>query len=358
MRPHLGISRAVEQISQVFLKLGHSVCILAEGPLYQVSKIGSQLTVISLPSDRHRFKSMILLGVPHPVSSWLSTTKEYLPQGRIVVSPVVGLQSLIFKKSHSANYLKVITLYTPYSKYSPLGILYFVLQRKSLAFADIVVGNSKTILDKFKVSESNRVRVIPNFNSLPISPASKTDLLKYDFIWIGSLTLRKGVDRLLHFLIINRGAKSVQVIWSKSRFSFFPLLILRILEEKGWCKTQSAISDDELSTLIADSKALLSTTRFESFGMTLVEAASHGKGTIGIRAPGVLETLPEISAGAIYFKKISEVSKYLKSINFDETTRLLGSNAKRFNSLKYNKALISLLWNNLPISHETLASPE
>ncbi len=200
--PHLGISRAVEQMSQIFLELGLTVCVIVEGPSNKESKIGSRLTVISLQPGRHRFRSMIQLGVPHPVASWLSTVREYLPQGRIVVSPVVGLQSLVFRKTKNAKYLKVITLYTPYSKHSLLGKVYFALQRSGLKYSDRIVGNSKTILDKFKISESDKVKVIPNLSSFSSISNPKNGLIKHDFVWIGSLTLRKGVDRLLHFLIL------------------------------------------------------------------------------------------------------------------------------------------------------------
>jgi|694.fasta_scaffold109267_2 glycosyltransferase involved in cell wall biosynthesis len=351
LRPHLGISRAVEQISQVFLELGLSVCIITEGPLNKESKIGSRMTVISLSSGRGRFRSMIRQRVPHPVSSWLSMLQEFLPQGRIVISPVVGLQSLIFRKTKSTDYLKVVTLYTPYSKYSLLGKLYFALQRTSLQYADLVIGNSKTILDKFKISESDAVRIIPNLSSFTLGVPSEKQKFPSDLVWIGALTYRKGVDRLLHFLIQNRGRNSVLIVWSKGRFQLFPFYILRIFECFGWCELKNNVSNNELSTILGNTKVLLSTTRFESFGMTLVEAASHGKGTIGIRAPGIDETLPESSGGALYFRRTSHITNFLGNIGFDSVAMDLGRNAKSFGEAKYNKSTISNLWKDAIANH-------
>jgi glycosyltransferase involved in cell wall biosynthesis len=354
--PHLGITRAVEQISQIFLKLGLSVCIVAEGLSNKESRVDSRLTVISVPSGRERFKSMFQYGIPHPVSSWLTAIQEYLAQGRIVICPVVGLQSLIFKRLENIDCLKVTTLYTPYSRYSPLGIIYFALQKNSLKYSDLIIGNSKTILKKFKISSSESVRIIPNLSTFPTIDVSRKDLAKFDFVWIGALTLRKGVDRLIHFIVLNKGRKSVQIVWGKTRHSFFPLRILRFLEGKGWCEIKSEVSDEELTRIILNSKALLSTTRFESFGMTLVEAASLGKGTIGIRAPGVMETIPEICQGGVYFRNVSGIFNYLGSTDFDETTLSLGSHAKHFNSLNYNNCLISGLWEDLIVTYGNLAS--
>jgi hypothetical protein len=90
--------------------------------------------------------------------------------------------------------------------------------------------------------------------------------------------------------------------------------------------------------------------------MTLVEAASHGRGTIGIRAPGVSETLPESSNAAVYFERVREMLNYVQSSSFEERVLILGSNAESYTNLKYNKETISRLWNNLidkskPISY-------
>jgi hypothetical protein len=81
--------------------------------------------------------------------------------------------------------------------------------------------------------------------------------------------------------------------------------------------------------------------------MTLVEAASHGRGTIGIRAPGVSETLPESSNAAVYFERVWEMLNYVRSSSFEGRVIVLGSNAQSYTNLMYNKETISRLWNNL-----------
>lgn len=354
--PHLGISRAVEQISEILSESGLQVCIITEGLFKKEVKFDPHLTIITVPSKRFGIRSMFLMRLPHPSSDWLFQIQGYLNQGRVAISPVVGLQLMVFRKNFPSYCKKIITLYTPYSKYSILGRLFFALQKQNLKSADVVVGNSKTVLQKFKLEQSERVIVIPNLNSLPKVSSSLNHSNKCDLVWIGALTLRKGVDRLIHFLILNKGLKSVQVIWSEGKFSLLPLKILRNLEKRGWCELRDNISDEDLSCTLTNTKALLSTTRFESFGMTLVEAASHGRGTIGIRAPGVSETLPESSNAAVYFERVREMLNYVQSSSFEERALILGSNAQSYTNLKYNKETISRLWNNLidkskPISY-------
>lgn len=350
--PHLGISRAVEQISQILSEMDLSVCIIAEGDSETEVNISPNLTIITVPSKRFRVKSMLLLGLPNPTSDWLLQIQGYLNQGRVAISPVVGLQSMVFRKTNLLNCTKIITLYTPYSKHSIIGNLYFNLQKHSLKYADVIVGNSKTILAKFKLNESDGVVLIPNLSSVPSVSRSLNRLDECDLVWIGTLTLRKGVDRLIRFLILNKGVKSVQVVWSRGKFSLLPLKILRNLENRGWCKLRNNISDEELSCIFTSTKALLSTTRFESFGLTLIEAASHGRGTIGIRAPGISETLPENTKGAVYFEKVSEIINYVQGKNFKENTLDLGLSAKRYANSNYNKVVVSRLWSNLIFRRE------
>lgn len=345
--PHLGISRAVGQISQIISEMDLSVCIIAEGNSETELKFSPHLTIITVPSKRFRIKSMLRMGLPHPSADWLLQIQGHLNWGRVVISPVVGLQSMVFRKTTRSNCIRIITLYTPYSKHSIIGNLYFNLQKHSLKYSEIIVGNSKTILSKFHLNECDKVLVIPNLSSVTSAsrPLRRSD--ECDLVWIGALTLRKGVDRLIRFLILNKGKKSVQVIWSSGKFTLLPLKILRNLENRGWCKLQNSISDEELSRIFSNAKALLSTTRFESFGMTLIEAASHGRGTIGIRAPGVSETLPENSKGAVYFEKVSEMLNYVQSNNFEEEALHLGLNAQKYSNSNYNRLVISKLWKDL-----------
>jgi glycosyltransferase involved in cell wall biosynthesis len=346
-KTYLGISRAVDQVSDILLTMGLSVCILAEGETGTISNKATALTIITVPSQRIKLKSMFVMGIPHPVAAWLLLSREYLDLAKIVISPVVGLQSLIFKKSGVSGNTKIITLFTPYSKYSLLGLLYFRLQKKSLENAEIVIGNSRTILQKFSVKESDGVFVIPNLNSIPIEFKEKNQNKEYDLVWIGTLTFRKGIDRLLYLLVRNKGRKSIQVIWSKGRFSAFFLFVLRAFEKRNWCNLISNIPDSQFSEILSKSKILLSTTRFESFGMTLVEAASLGVGTVGISAPGIVETITESSKGALYFQKLSELANYLKNDDLEEMSLNLGKNAQEFVKTRYSESAVSNYWRTI-----------
>ena len=345
--PHLGISRAIEQVSEIFLKMGLSVCLIVEGETGILKSDATALTIRKIPPQRISLKSMLVMRIPHPVSSWLLLSREYIQQGKIVISPVVGLQSMIFKDKSKVNNIQVITLFTPYSNYSLLGLLYFRMQKKSLKNAHMVIANSRTILQKFSLKESEDVIVIPNLSSMPIEYGVGDKKREYDLVWIGSLTFRKGIDRLFYLLVKNRGRKSIHVIWSEGRFSRFYLVVLRSFEKRNWCKLITNIPDSHLSEILSKSKILLSTTRFESFGMTLVEAASLRVGTVGISAPGIVETLPESSEGAIYFNKPSELANYLKQDNLDKTSSSIGKAAQEFVKSRYTESILSKHWSKV-----------
>ena len=342
--PHLGISRAIEQVSEIFLKMGLSVCLIVEGETGILKSDATALTIRKIPPQRISLKSMLVMRIPHPVSSWLLLSREYIQQGKIVISPVVGLQSMIFKDKSKVNNIQVITLFTPYSNYSLLGLLYFRMQKKSLKNAHVVIANSRTILRKFTIAELESVIVIPNLNSLTTKLNSKNQTKEHDLVWIGALTFRKGIDRLLYLLVRNQGKKSIMVIWSKGKFASLYLPLFRILEKRKWCELRTNITDNQLSEILSQSRMLLSTSRFESFGMTLIEAASLGVGTLGIVAPGIVETLPESSEGALYFHKLSELANYLKNGNLDDMSLILGKRAQEFVKTRYSESAVSNYW--------------
>jgi glycosyltransferase involved in cell wall biosynthesis len=89
---------------------------------------------------------------------------------------------------------------------------------------------------------------------------------------------------------------------------------------------------------------LVSTTRFESFGLTLVEAARTQTGIVGMRAPGVTETLPESSGGAVYFKSLRGLSRYLHFESNLEQFENLGKNAANYVEKTYDFDKISMIW--------------
>ena len=104
------------------------------------------------------------------------------------------------------------------------------------------------------------------------------------------------------------------------------------------------LTEAELSMIFSNSSCLVSTTRFESFGLTIIEAARLKTGVIGIRAPGVTETLPEPTAGAIYLTNIIKVSRYLKIDSNKVDFVKLGKNAANYVEKTYDFERISKLW--------------
>ncbi len=344
--PHLGVSKAYSQLIESLTKLNLRVCIITEGKFFSVIELNPHLSIKVIPPSKRRIASMINLRLPHPGAAWLSEAKKHLGSGSFVVAPIVGMQTVIFKGEKRNFQRYFATLHTPYSMRSPLGILFFYIQKRSLKFADLVVANSQTILKKLKLDESQAV-VIPHPYISEVLPFKKDLNTLSTPIWIGSLTYRKGVDRLTLLMLLTRGRAKIRVVWSKSRFDFLWIPALKFFEYLGWCQLEHELSEIELRKRISEAYCLVSTSRFESFGLTLIEAARENTGVIGVSAPGIVETLPENSGGALYFSNILKLASILKVTLNLEKYNLLGVNASKYVEEKYSPLRIMEIWKEI-----------
>jgi glycosyltransferase involved in cell wall biosynthesis len=293
---------------------------------------------------RFNFSLMLKTGIPHPSVSWLAKAKTYIECGDFILAPIIGLQTSVFSGKKSPNKKYVALLFTPYSKWFPHSFLFALLQRSSLKKADIIVGNSATIIRKFGLSDSKKVILIPHLFEHIESQTTSNFGYDNSFIWIGALSFRKGADRLISLIFGVRGSRKIKVIWTATKSSFLWLPLLKFFEKLDWCELLTNLDDDDLKSLMKTTSALLSTTRFESFGMTILEAASFGKGVVGLSAPGITETLPEESGGALYFNSILKLSNYIKNESNLRDLEILGSKAQNFASKKYSLGNLQKLW--------------
>jgi hypothetical protein len=154
------------------------------------------------------------VGVPHPISFWLSEVRDFLNLGAVVVAPIVGMQTTIFKTPKRGIQKYISTLHTPYSKRTPWGFVYQLIQRNSLSYSDIQIANSKTIIEKLSLQNSDKVVLIPHSNPLENKFKANDATGKLDPVWIGALTRRKGVDRLVVLVFLSRKKSKLRIVWS------------------------------------------------------------------------------------------------------------------------------------------------
>lgn len=342
--PRLGVSKAYDQMIQSMNSMGLKVCLVAEGETLSCANISPLLAIKRVPTSNKRFKSFLKVGIPHPVSFWLAEAKDSMNLGTFVVAPIIGMQTAIFRFPKDGNQKYISTLHTPYSRKTPWGFIYSLIQKNTLNYSDIEIANSNTIIEKLKIENAARVAIIPHSNPSGAAFDLRETPVKRDPAWVGTFTFRKGVDRLAILVFLNRKNTKLRIVYSKSKFDLFWRWIFNSFAKAGWCEIVKDLTEAELSIIFSNSSCLVSTTRFESFGLTIIEAARLKTGVVGIRAPGVTETLPESTAGAIYLSNIIEVSRYLKIDSAKVDFEKLGKNAANYVEKTYDFERISKLW--------------
>lgn len=342
--PRLGVSKAYDQMIQSMNSIGLKVCLVAEGETLSCTNVSPLLVIKRVPSSNNRVKSFLKVGIPHPVSFWLAEAKDSMNLGTFVVAPIVGMQTAIFRFPKDGNQIYISTLHTPYSRKTPWGFIYSLIQRDTLNYSDIEIANSNTIIEKLKIENAARVAIIPHSNPLGGAFDLSETPVKRNPVWVGTFTFRKGVDRLAILVFLNRKNTKLRIVYSRSKFDLFWRWVFNCFAKAGWCEIVNDLTEGELSMIFSNSSCLVSTTRFESFGLTIIEAARLKTGVIGIRAPGVTETLPEPTAGAIYLSNIIKVSRYLKIDSNKVDFVKLGKNAANYVEKTYDFERISKLW--------------
>jgi glycosyltransferase involved in cell wall biosynthesis len=346
--PFLGISKSTLELTEVFENLNLTVCLITESEYFHVVEVKRNLILVGIPRSPKLFKAMWSLKLPHPIAAWIVNVLEYVKISGIVVVPIVGLQSVLCKHLSPSVVKRIITLHTPYSKATVMQSLFHKIQKDSLAHGDFIVANSRTIIEKFELSSFSNVGVIPHFvaRNLISRNSNEFENERPSFIWIGSLNYRKGVDRLIKLILLNRGRNPLEVVWTSTRFSFIYEYCLQGLSRLGFVRLHTRLSEDELVSLVGNASGLISTSRFESFGMTIVEAGLQGKGLVALSAPGVTETLPNKEAGARFYSKLTELNSFLVTSSESELVKM-GKDSQIYCEANYGLEEISGKWKKL-----------
>jgi glycosyltransferase involved in cell wall biosynthesis len=270
--------------------------------------------------------------VPAIVRTWVNAVfkvVENYPSVPIMI-PIVGAQNIL--SSHlSKNYKTIVTLHSPYSlrKANSRNFRLGVAQRRALDSAKMVVGNSNSInLELLDYLPKSR-EVIKHGVMVPKLYVDKKD----SAVWVGFPSDRKGIKELISVAKKWNNPFQLQVICQKKLLNLH-YLQLCLLNLRGKITLRSNISDESLYLLLSESRVILSTSKFESFGLAVVEAAKYATPLIGLNCAGLEETIPP-GNGATYFSSIEEILKYLQEVSID-TLNENGQKSKSYVDQNYN----------------------
>ena len=187
------------------------------------------------------------------------------------------------------NFKKIITVHDltwwNYPQTSSfLGKFYYKKNmEQAILEADLIITPSRAIKSEINQKffiDLNKITSIPHGNSLPKGIISKPS--KPYFLSIGTIEPRKNLDFY---------SKSIKESNLTSKFDFFHI------GRTGWSKLPnnlqriSAKDDQTLANLIANARALVITSKYEGFGLPVLEA--HAQGTPVIISN--VEALQELS---------------------------------------------------------------
>ena len=207
----------------------------------------------------------------------------------------------------------------------------YKIVKKGFANAERVICVSNFLkLAIVKIFKIKNTIVIPNFTK-KINYISKK---KYDFIFVGDLIERKNPFLLLHtykkyfddkkLLIIGNGELKKDIIKFKKKNNLKNLYILSNLERRLVLKK------------ISESKTLILTSSFETFGVVLIEAISLGLNVISTDSGGPKDIVNK-TTGTLIKPKINELMKAINKIQSNSFNR---NKIINFYNLNFSSAII------------------
>lgn len=178
------------------------------------------------------------------------------------------------------------------------GKVYAFLVKGAAAF------HTKNIQDEQvlkKMFPKKRVVKIANAINIPVFiEQAKTHVYpyewspnKYNIVWVGRLTLQKGIDRLITVIkTLNHDARYREAIfWHIVGEGEEKEMLIK---EVGTCNNvhlHGHVSHEQMPSIYSQCNLLISTSRWESFGLTLIEANACGLPAIAYNISGPNEII-------------------------------------------------------------------
>lgn len=139
--------------------------------------------------------------------------------------------------------------------------------------------------DKTHWKELNNIITIPNFITLPPTKIARKEKNKNLLIAVGRLAYQKGFDRLINACaLIKEQLKGWEIhIYGNGELK---QKLEQQIQENGLSKIISIHpATSNINQIYAESKGILSPSRFEGFGLVLIEAMSYGVPPIAFKYP-------------------------------------------------------------------------
>lgn len=287
--PSFGIGSYVERLAQELSHAGHGVCVAV------AAQDGCWLG----HSDHvHRVSAVRLPGVfrPHWVSGWLQRTLDDLAPDVVEVPNWGGLGAFLTR-----SWPLVVRLSTSIDHQPPrdrlrrvVQPLHLRLERATVHRAHLLIANSHAIAHAVAPLYRRMAdRVIPHAFPAPGEPGKPTGS---DVLYVGRREHRKGVDVLLRAwrLLHAQGGPTLHLVGAghEDLIDRLPATLREGISVHG------VLSDAALASLRERCAVQVVPSRFESFGLTVVEAFAAGHAVVASDCAGLSETVGP--AGVLY----------------------------------------------------------
>jgi len=278
-----GIGAYVARLAQDFTDHGHAVLVIV------ISASGWWLG----HSDHvQRIQPHYCPGVLRPWMSqgWITRTLDELAPDVVEIPNWGGLGAFLPKQwplvTRLSTSIKQMTVGNRLSRH--LQHRHARLECASVKRADVVIANSHTIAHACAPLYRRMADyVIPHAFALPVEPPVPQG---NDILFVGRLEHRKGIDILL------RSWPMVSAAFSQTTLHVVGLDRHQLADKlpptitKRLC-LHGHLEPEQLNALRKKTSIQIIPSRFESFGLTVIEAFAHGQVVVAANCPGLVETV-------------------------------------------------------------------
>jgi hypothetical protein len=314
-----GIARFTLLAATALARRGHTVHIITEardGP--RLGFDHGLWTHEIVPAAAAHDEVSERFGLPAPIAAWAEAVRRHVP-----VLETFGVDVLSFPIwdvegigcFDAVPFPVVVTLHTTMAIAIPHHAEWAVrpLHRSDLAQhmvraerialdrADLVVANSSAALADIAQTSgaliTEKAVVIPHGTPIGSPPSTRMDG-PLRLLFVGRAEERKGHDLALQAvtLAIARGVDVTARFVGDTRFA----ACIAAISSRGRITSDGQVSREDLDRLYAEHDLLLMPSRYESFGLTAIEAMAQGCAVLATAVGGLVEVVdPDVSGSLI-----------------------------------------------------------
>jgi glycogen synthase len=333
-----GIGRYVHQLARAIAAQGHDVHVLAQDASGHTIDFEEGVWVHRIP-DLPADSPALADGTRPPAAIWARAAAVLAEVDRIaarrhvdvVVAPIWDAEGIAVLEDR--RHLLVTSLHTPFALWlqserdraadpvfmSEFGRPLLAVERRLLDASRGILANSRAIMEEVAaaygvaVAESARVVVVPHgledWASLPSTPPPEIAEGMLRLLFVGRLELRKGIDVLLRVarrLLRSQPNLHLDLVGDDSITGPDDLTWRESFEAdpetapfRACVTFHGKVSEEALRGFYRSCDIFVAPSRFESFGLTLLEAMTFGKPVVGCRAGGMVEVVADGVSGLL-----------------------------------------------------------